>query len=145
MIYFYRYLHRSKNWKYYLFHFRVCFTLNLKPENRSEGIISLRTAGDISLPRDRSRKGATSTMRGLIVPQGHNNPPAIIPLTHSRASRESGDYASSDVQVSSHKVFPIERYQIYNFIKTINGVNLKTQYWIILYTILYNTNHCFNV
>lgn len=63
-------------------------------------MISLRTAGDISLPRDRSRKGATSTMRGLIVPQGHNNPPTIIPLTHSRASRESGDYASSDVQVS---------------------------------------------
>ncbi|XP_076753480.1 uncharacterized protein LOC143424938 isoform X3 [Xylocopa sonorina] len=77
---------------------RVCFTLNLRPENRGEGIISLRTAGDISLPRDRSRKGATSTMRGLIVPQGLNNPPAIIPLTHSRASRESGDYASSDVQ-----------------------------------------------
>ncbi|XP_025986370.1 SAM and SH3 domain-containing protein 1 isoform X3 [Solenopsis invicta] len=77
---------------------RVCFTLNMKPENRGEGVISLRTAGDISLPRDRSRKGATSTMRGLIVPQGHNNPPTIIPLTHSRASRESGDYASSDVQ-----------------------------------------------
>ncbi|XP_011136945.2 uncharacterized protein LOC105181690 isoform X3 [Harpegnathos saltator] len=77
---------------------RVCFTLNLRPENRGEGVISLRTAGDISLPRDRSRKGATSTMRGLIVPQGHNNPPTIIPLTHSRASRESGDYASSDVQ-----------------------------------------------
>ncbi|XP_076682369.1 uncharacterized protein LOC143376209 isoform X2 [Andrena cerasifolii] len=77
---------------------RVCFTLNLRPENRGEGVISLRTAGDISLPRDRSRKGATSTMRGLIVPQGHNNPPAIIPLTHSRTSRESGDYASSDVQ-----------------------------------------------
>lgn len=72
----------------------------MKPENRGEGVISLRTAGDISLPRDRSRKGATSTMRGLIVPQGHNNPPTIIPLTHSRASRESGDYASSDVQVS---------------------------------------------
>ncbi|XP_053997115.1 uncharacterized protein LOC128886341 isoform X2 [Hylaeus anthracinus] len=80
---------------------RVCFTLNLRPENRSEGIISLRTAGDISLPRDRSRKGATSMMRGLIVPQGHNNPPTIIPLTHSRASRESGDYASSDVQSRS--------------------------------------------
>ncbi|XP_017796136.1 PREDICTED: uncharacterized protein LOC108577488 [Habropoda laboriosa] len=76
----------------------VCFTLNLRSENRGEGVISLRTAGDISLPRDRSRKGATSMMRGLIVPQGHNNPPAIIPLTHSRASRESGDYASSDVQ-----------------------------------------------
>ncbi|XP_076238409.1 uncharacterized protein LOC143181736 [Calliopsis andreniformis] len=80
---------------------RVCFTLNLRPENRGEGVISLRTAGDISLPRDRSRKGATSTMRGLIVPQGHNNPPAIIPLTHSRTSRESGDYASSDVQSRS--------------------------------------------
>ncbi|XP_015606600.1 SAM and SH3 domain-containing protein 1 isoform X4 [Cephus cinctus] len=77
---------------------RVCFTLNLRPENRGEGVISLRTAGDISLPRDRSRKPAMSTMRGLIVPQGHNNPPTIIPLTHSRASRESGDYASSDVQ-----------------------------------------------
>lgn len=62
------------------------------------------------------------------MPQGHNNPPAIIPLTHSRASRESGDYASSDVQVSSHKVFPIERYQVYSLIKTINGVNPKTQY-----------------
>ncbi|XP_012064334.1 PREDICTED: uncharacterized protein LOC105627666 [Atta cephalotes] len=80
---------------------RVCFTLNMRPENRGEGVISLRTAGDISLPRDRSRKGATSTMRGLIVPQGHNNPPTIIPLTHSRASRESGDYASSDVQSRS--------------------------------------------
>ncbi|XP_043269654.1 SAM and SH3 domain-containing protein 1-like isoform X3 [Venturia canescens] len=77
---------------------RVCFTLNLRPENRGEGVISLRTAGDISLPRDRSRKVPMSTMRGLIVPQGHNNPPTIIPLTHSRASRESGDYASSDVQ-----------------------------------------------
>ncbi|KOC59632.1 SAM and SH3 domain-containing protein 1, partial [Habropoda laboriosa] len=80
---------------------KVCFTLNLRSENRGEGVISLRTAGDISLPRDRSRKGATSMMRGLIVPQGHNNPPAIIPLTHSRASRESGDYASSDVQSRS--------------------------------------------
>ncbi|XP_046420684.1 uncharacterized protein LOC124302376 isoform X1 [Neodiprion virginianus] len=81
---------------------RVCFTLNLRPENRGEGVISLRTAGDISLPRDRSRKPhAMSTMRGLILPQGHNNPPTIIPLTHSRASRESGDYASSDVQSRS--------------------------------------------
>ncbi|KAL0133691.1 hypothetical protein PUN28_000973 [Cardiocondyla obscurior] len=83
---------------------RVCFTLNMRPENRGEGVISLRTAGDISLPRDRSRKSATSTMRGLIVPQGHNNPPTIIPLTHSRASRESGDYASSDVQSVSSRL-----------------------------------------
>lgn len=83
----------------------MCFTLNLRPENRGEGVISLRTAGDISLPRDRSRKAAMSTMRGLIVPQGHNNPPTIIPLTHSRASRESGDYASSDVQVRLIYIF----------------------------------------
>ncbi|XP_034952433.1 uncharacterized protein [Chelonus insularis] len=83
---------------------RVCFTLNVRPENRGEGVISLRTAGDISLPRDRSRKAATSMMRGLIVPQGHNNPPTIIPLTHSRASRESGDYASSDVQSVSSRL-----------------------------------------
>ncbi|XP_051171518.1 SAM and SH3 domain-containing protein 1-like isoform X3 [Leptopilina boulardi] len=83
---------------------KVWFTLNLRPENRGERVISLPTAGDISLPRDRSRKSgdrsrkalASSTMRGLIVSQGLNNPPAIIPLT--RASRESGDYASSDVQ-----------------------------------------------
>lgn len=115
--------------KMLVFRFRVCFTLNLRPENRGEGIISLRTAGDISLPRDRSRKGATSTMRGLIVPQGHNNPPAIIPLTHSRASRESGDYASSDVQVSSHKEIPFERYCIYgSLITATNGVNSKATF-----------------
>ncbi|XP_048509198.1 uncharacterized protein LOC105686971 isoform X2 [Athalia rosae] len=86
---------------------RVCFTLNLRPENRGEGVISLRTAGDISLPRDRSRKAGMSTMRGLILPQGHNNPPTIIPLTHSRASRESGDYASSDVQSVSSRLSTI--------------------------------------
>lgn len=96
----------------------MCFTLNLRPENRSEGIISLRTAGDISLPRDRSRKGATSMMRGLIVPQGHNNPPTIIPLTHSRASRESGDYASSDVQVSLHEKPASENHHMYVFIQS---------------------------
>lgn len=42
-------------------------------------------------------------MRGLIVSQGQNNPPTIIPLTHSRSSRESGEYASSDVQVSPER------------------------------------------
>lgn len=41
----------------------------------------------------------SATMRGLIVPQGHNNPLTIIPLTHSRGSCGSGDYASSDIQV----------------------------------------------
>lgn len=83
---------------------RVCFTMNNRQQNNGEGVISLRSAGDISLPRDASqRKSAASTMRGLIVPQGHNNPPTIIPLRHSRTSRESGDYASSDIQVSSKK------------------------------------------
>ncbi|XP_014203656.1 uncharacterized protein LOC106635971 [Copidosoma floridanum] len=79
---------------------RMCHTLSVNSEHRSEGVISLRTAGDISLPKDRSRRGY-STIKGLIVPQGHNNPPTIIPLTHSRASRESGEYASSEVQSRS--------------------------------------------
>ncbi|XP_044586528.1 uncharacterized protein LOC123266355 isoform X2 [Cotesia glomerata] len=80
---------------------RICFTLDLRPDNRGEEVISLRTAGDISVPRDRSKKTTSTTMRGLIVPRGHNNPPAIIPLTHSKVSRESGDYASSDIQSRS--------------------------------------------
>ncbi|KAJ8681873.1 hypothetical protein QAD02_017665 [Eretmocerus hayati] len=79
---------------------RMYYTLGISSENRGEGVISLRSAGDISLPRERSRK-TSSTMRGLIVPQGHNNPPTIIPLTHSRTSRESGEYASSDVHSRS--------------------------------------------
>ncbi|XP_025986371.1 uncharacterized protein LOC105193913 isoform X4 [Solenopsis invicta] len=102
---------------------RVCFTLNMKPENRGEGVISLRTAGDISLPRDRSRKGATSTMRGLIVPQGHNNPPTIIPLTHSRASRESGDYASSDVQ-EHIPVFVLNGYEDLELFRELEAADL---------------------
>ncbi|XP_053598822.1 uncharacterized protein LOC103576410 isoform X2 [Microplitis demolitor] len=77
---------------------RICFTLNLQPDNCNEGVISLRTAGDISLSRDRRQKMTSATMRGLIVPQGHNNPLTIIPLTHSRGSCGSGDYASSDIQ-----------------------------------------------
>ncbi|XP_016845914.1 uncharacterized protein LOC100124271 isoform X2 [Nasonia vitripennis] len=80
---------------------RLCYRMNVEPDNRKESVISLRTAGDISLPKDRSRKLSSSTMRGLIVPQGLNNPPTIIPLTHSRTSRESGEYASSDVQSRS--------------------------------------------
>ena len=77
--------------------------MHMNSGSNNEGVISLRTAGDISVPKERPKK-VTSTMRGLIVPQGHNNPPTIIPLTHSKASRESGDYASSDVQVSVTKI-----------------------------------------
>ncbi|EDV94419.1 GH21086 [Drosophila grimshawi] len=54
------------------------------------GVISLRSAGDISLPQ----RGPPR--RGLIVPQQPPNPPTIIPLTHARShDRESGDYAGS--------------------------------------------------
>ncbi|XP_059488398.1 uncharacterized protein LOC132204131 isoform X2 [Neocloeon triangulifer] len=56
---------------------RVCFTLNLKQEPRGEGVISLRSAGDISVPKEASwRRGA--------------RPKRIL-------NRESGDYAGSDI------------------------------------------------
>lgn len=65
---------------------RVCFTLNLRHEPRGEGVISLRSAGDITLPRDggipESQVRGTPR-RGLILPQA-GYPPTIIPLTHSR-------------------------------------------------------------
>ncbi|XP_068085600.1 uncharacterized protein [Anabrus simplex] len=106
---------------------RVCFTLNLRQEPRGEGVISLPTAGDISIPRDPSVNGngawlpqalhqpsqgsaggssltaRGSARRGLLVHPSGPYPATIIPLsdsTHSRTSRdrESGDYASSDVQ-----------------------------------------------
>ncbi|XP_055921333.1 uncharacterized protein LOC129952626 [Eupeodes corollae] len=65
---------------------RVRFTSN----RESTGVISLRSAGDISLPQ----RGPPR--RGLIVPQQPPNPPTIIPLTHARShDRESGDYAGS--------------------------------------------------
>ncbi|XP_017473309.1 PREDICTED: uncharacterized protein LOC108364221 isoform X2 [Rhagoletis zephyria] len=65
---------------------RVRFTSN----RESVGVISLRSAGDISLPQ----RGPPR--RGLIVPQQPPNPPTIIPLTHARShDRESGDYAGS--------------------------------------------------
>ncbi|KNC32240.1 hypothetical protein FF38_06618 [Lucilia cuprina] len=65
---------------------RVRFTSN----RDSTGVISLRSAGDISLPH----RGPPR--RGLIVPQQPPNPPTIIPLTHARShDRESGDYAGS--------------------------------------------------
>lgn len=67
---------------------RVCFTLNLRQEPKGEGVISLRSAGDISLPRDTPTSAAASQRggtprRGLILPQA-GYPPTIIPLTHSR-------------------------------------------------------------
>jgi SAM and SH3 domain-containing protein 1 len=80
---------------------RVCFTLNLRNEHREEGVISLRSAGDISLPREATR-GATR--RGLILPQSGPYPPAIIPLRTARDRGESGDYAGSDIQSVSSRL-----------------------------------------
>lgn len=68
---------------------RVCFTLNLRNETRGEGVISLRSAGDISLAR--------TPRRGLIIPQSGPYPTTVIPLRTAR-DRESGDYAASDIQ-----------------------------------------------
>ncbi|XP_046671113.1 uncharacterized protein LOC124361123 [Homalodisca vitripennis] len=71
---------------------RVCFTLNVRTDGRNTGesaVISLRSAGDISLPHHQ---------RGLLLPQSGPFPPTLIPLTHARNNRESGDYAASDVQ-----------------------------------------------
>lgn len=68
---------------------RVCFTLNLRNEARGEGVISLRSAGDISLAR--------APRRGLIIPQSGPYPTTVIPLRSAR-DRESGDYAASDIQ-----------------------------------------------
>ncbi|XP_055585415.1 uncharacterized protein LOC129738256 [Uranotaenia lowii] len=66
---------------------RVCYTSNGR---EGQGVISLRSAGDISIPQ----RGPVR--RGLIVPQQPPNPPTIIPLKHARShDRESGDYAGS--------------------------------------------------
>ncbi|KAJ9582774.1 hypothetical protein L9F63_022885, partial [Diploptera punctata] len=79
---------------------RVCFTLNLRTEPRGEGVISLRSAGDISLPRDPS-------MIGFHHPQGTSGGPSLTArgsarrglLVHqSPGDRDYADYASSDVQ-----------------------------------------------
>lgn len=73
-------------------HSRVCFTLNVRNESRSgeSGVISLRSAGDISLPHHQRRASAMMS----------NAPQTILPLMHMQArnNRESGDYATSDVQ-----------------------------------------------
>ncbi|KAJ8917209.1 hypothetical protein NQ315_012701, partial [Exocentrus adspersus] len=82
---------------------RVCFTLNLRQEARGEGVISLRSAGDISLPRDGAAPSGATPRRGLILPSQAGYPPAIIPLRCSR-DRESADYAGSDVQSISSRL-----------------------------------------
>uniref|UniRef100_A0A8D9EPI0 Sterile alpha motif domain-containing protein 5 n=1 Tax=Cacopsylla melanoneura TaxID=428564 RepID=A0A8D9EPI0_9HEMI len=83
---------------------RVCYTLSNRPEsalhhrprglrpplNGGEGsVISLRSAGDISLPHSARH---SVHQRGLLLP--HTG--LIIPLRGN--NRESGDYAASDVQ-----------------------------------------------
>ncbi|XP_044743831.1 uncharacterized protein LOC123306031 [Chrysoperla carnea] len=83
---------------------RVCFTLNLRQEQRGEGIISLPSAGDISLPRDTPSNG--TPRRGLILPPSGPYPTTIIPLRSAR-DRESGDYAGSDVQSVSSRLSTI--------------------------------------
>lgn len=56
---------------------RVCFTLNVRPEQKNgEGVISLRSAGDISLPTAHCQ----TPRRGLILPREAGYPPTIIPL-----------------------------------------------------------------
>ncbi|XP_060525955.1 uncharacterized protein LOC132701787 isoform X2 [Cylas formicarius] len=81
---------------------RVCFTLNVRPDQKSgEGVISLRSAGDISLPRE--VVSSQTPRRGLILPREAGYPPTIIPLRSSR-DRESGDYAGSDVQSVSSRL-----------------------------------------
>ncbi|XP_055678170.1 uncharacterized protein LOC129786931 isoform X4 [Lutzomyia longipalpis] len=72
---------------------RVSFTTHSR---EGTGVISLRSAGDISLPQ------RAPPRRGLIVPQHGSNPPTIIPLTHARShDRESGDYAGSVSDIQS--------------------------------------------
>ncbi|XP_058791088.1 uncharacterized protein LOC131664201 [Phymastichus coffea] len=78
---------------------RTCETLNDDSKMMMKGLASSQLYSDVKT-KEKSRK-AYATMRGLIVSQGQNNPPTIIPLTHSRSSRESGEYASSDVQSRS--------------------------------------------
>ncbi|XP_050293131.1 uncharacterized protein LOC126733777 isoform X2 [Anthonomus grandis grandis] len=79
---------------------RVCFTLNVRPDQKNgEGVISLRSAGDISLPTAHCQ----TPRRGLILPREAGYPPTIIPLRSSK-ERESGDYASSDVQSVSSRL-----------------------------------------
>ncbi|KAF4525132.1 hypothetical protein B566_EDAN005074 [Ephemera danica] len=97
---------------------RVCFTLNLRSEPRGEGVISLRSAGDISLPRDGSWRGAPYA--GMPPPSGAHSMTSRHAARHAaaaaaaaagsrqrhamQANRESGDYAGSDVQSVSSRL-----------------------------------------
>ncbi|KAH1012541.1 hypothetical protein HUJ05_011685 [Dendroctonus ponderosae] len=67
---------------------RVCFTLNVRPEQKhGEGVISLRSAGDISLPTAHCQ----TPRRGLILPREAGYPPTIIPLRRSHNYPRSED------------------------------------------------------
>lgn len=86
--------------------FRVYYgyTKHRAPRNNNSGsVISLRSAGDISLSGGHHRGGGggsghhRQTATGLLLPaSGSGQPTTIIPL--KRQNRESGDYATSDVQ-----------------------------------------------
>lgn len=101
---------------YYYFCYRVYYgyAKHRTPRNNNSGsVISLRSAGDISLSgsnhhhhhnnnhHHQYRNGGGShhrqTATGLLLPaSGSGQPTTIIPL--KRQNRESGDYATSDVQ-----------------------------------------------
>ncbi|XP_025424740.1 uncharacterized protein LOC112693762 [Sipha flava] len=80
------------------------YTKHRTPRNNNSGsVISLRSAGDISLSGGHHSGGGGSsshyrqTATGLLLPaSGSGQPTTIIPL--KRQNRESGDYATSDVQ-----------------------------------------------
>ncbi|KAF0771509.1 Sterile alpha motif domain-containing protein 5 [Aphis craccivora] len=84
--------------------FRVYYgyTKHRVPRNNNSGsVISLRSAGDISLSGGHHHHGGSGhhrqTATGLLLPaSGSGQPTTIIPLR--RQNRESGDYATSDVQ-----------------------------------------------
>ncbi|KAL5233995.1 hypothetical protein ACI65C_001405 [Semiaphis heraclei] len=78
------------------------YTKHRAPRNNNSGsVISLRSAGDISLSGGHHHRGGSGhhrqTATGLLLPaSGSGQPTTIIPLR--RQNRESGDYATSDVQ-----------------------------------------------
>lgn len=65
----------------------------MRPDRTREGVLSHPSAGDISIPNEGSWARGRAPRRGLILPQAGPYPPTIIPLTHARSCRESGDYA----------------------------------------------------
>ncbi|XP_018318482.1 uncharacterized protein LOC108732284 isoform X2 [Agrilus planipennis] len=79
---------------------RVCFTLNQRQEQCAEGIISLRSAGDISLPKEGNGRAITghSKCRKLLISRRDDESPSLTRM------RESGDYAGSDIQSVSSRI-----------------------------------------